>query len=186
MQKIGPEYRLIGYYENSGEELDHYAKWLLGRGLVYGRHYLPHDAGYKRLGTSKDTNKTLKEQLEDLLPGHKVEVVPRISNIGAGINSTREVIAACWFDETACDVGLKRLSGYRKEWDKNRGCWKEDPLHDDNSHGADAFRQLAQVIDGGEKFDGIGYVMGKNAAPAPGSSRWTARRRSRGGSPMAV
>lgn len=181
MQKIGPEYRWIGYYENSGEELDHYAKWLLGRGLLYGRHYLPHDAGVKRLGQTKDTNKTLKEQLEDLLPGHRVEIVPRVTNIQSGINSTRELIAASWFDETACDKGMPRLARYRKEWDKVRGCWKDTPLHDDASHGADAYRQAAQVIDAGEKFDGISYTVGKaTGVAAVTRTRWGANKRGRG------
>jgi hypothetical protein len=39
--------------------------------------------------------------------------------------------------------GLKALRGYRKEWDDERGCWKNRPRHDWASHGADAFRVLA-------------------------------------------
>lgn len=183
MQKVGPEYRFIGYYEASGEELDHYATWLMERKLVYGRHYLPHDADTKRLGQSADTNKSQREMLEDLLPGQRVEVVPRISNIQSGIQQTRDVMGSCWWDETACEVGLKRLGNYRKEWDKQRGCWKTQPLHDDNSHGADAFRQFAQAVAAGEKF-GHGTLL---AAPTPSASSaragWRARR-SGGGSPM--
>lgn len=185
MQKVGPEHRWIGYYENSGEELDHYAKWLQGRGLVYARHYVPHDAGYKRLGENRDTNKSLKEILEGLLPGQDVEIVPRVTNIQSGIEATRAAFASSWFDETACDMGIKRLSGYRKVWDKTRGCWKDDPLHDENSHGADAYRQFGQVLAAGETF-GLGrYNMGQGAkSPARPSGRWASRRR--GGSAMAA
>jgi hypothetical protein len=32
---------------------------------------------------------------------------------------------------------------YRKEWDDKRGYWKDKPLHDNTSHGADAFRYFA-------------------------------------------
>src|SRR5690606_18393345 len=43
-QYIAGEHRFIHAYENSGESLDHYARYLLDRGYVYDRHYLPHDA----------------------------------------------------------------------------------------------------------------------------------------------
>lgn len=165
MQKHGPEHRWIWYYENSGEELDHYAQWLLERGLTYARHYLPHDAGIKRLGENKDTNRSLKESLELLLPGHRVEVVPRISNILSGIQSTRAAFASSWFDETNCQKGLVRLANYRKQWDRMRGCWKDDPLHDESSHGADAFRQFGQVLDAGETF---GLSIGQAKGPSLG------------------
>lgn len=155
MQKVGPEHRFIWYYENSGEELDHYAKWLQDRGVLYARHYLPHDADIKRLGERADTNRTLKESLESLLPGHRVDVVPRVSNIMSGIQSTRSALASCWFHETNCVLGMSRLAGYRKTWDRLKGCWKDEPLHNEASHGADAFRQFGQVVDAGEKF-GIG------------------------------
>src|SRR5215217_2529644 len=37
----------------------------------------------------------------------------------------------------ACELGLRRLRAYRKEWDESR------PRHDDASHGADAFLTFA-------------------------------------------
>jgi hypothetical protein len=40
-------------------------------------------------------------------------------------------------------LGLKRLWHYRKEWDDERGVWKDRPRHDDSSHGADAFITFA-------------------------------------------
>ena len=49
----------------------------------------------------------------------------------------------CQFDEAACDLGLKRLRHYRKEWDDDHGVWKDRPRHDDSSHGADAFLTFA-------------------------------------------
>lgn len=151
-QRVGPENRFVGYYEESGEELNHYTEHLQKRGWTFGKHWLPHDAEYKRLGESPDTNKSQKEMLERLMPEARIEVVPRVSLILNGIQSVRNVFPSCWFDEQACDVGLKRLQNYRKEWNDKRGCWKDEPLHDDNSHGADAFRQFAQAADAGETF----------------------------------
>lgn len=154
-QRVGPENRWIRYYEASGEDLSHYAKWLQGLGLPFGTHYLPHDAAYKRLGETPDTNLSLQEMLERLMPGQRFEIVPRVSTTAAGIQATRNQFATCWFSEEGCGDGIKRLTNYRKQWDKARGCWRDEPLHDDNSHGADAFRQFGQVAEAGEKFQSV-------------------------------
>lgn len=175
-QRIGPENRFMGYYEASGEDLIHFTTWLQGKGYQYGKHYLPHDANARRMGATPDTNKTIKEMLEGLMPGQTFEVVPVVSNIGAGIQATRNQFASCWFSEEHCGDGLKRLAAYRKQWDKTRGCWKDEPLHNDDSHGSDAFRQFGQVAETGEAF-----AARTTQAGFTGSSRF--RRR---GSPMAV
>jgi hypothetical protein len=175
-QRVGPENRWIKYYEASGEDLSHYVQWLQKQGYTFGVHYLPHDAAYKRLGETPDTNLSLKEMLERLMPGQRFEIVPRVSTTAAGIQATRNQFASCWFSEEGCGDGIKRLSNYRKQWDKTRGCWREEPMHDDNSHGSDAFRQFGQVAEAGEKFQTAVAV----ARPATGGAF---RRR---GSAMAV
>lgn len=170
-QRIGMQNRFLRYYEASGEDLAHFVAWLQKQGLTYGRHYLPHDAAHRRMGMDADTSRTMEEMLRTLMPGQTFTIVPRVSNITAGIQATRNVFAACWFDETGCQKGLQRLASYRKEWDKVRGCWSQNPLHDDASHGADAFRQFGQEADGGNLFPG-----GGRTAPAAGSSGGFRRR----------
>ena len=61
------------------------------------------------------------------------------------IEAARSIFAQCQFDEAACELGLKRLRHYRKEWDEERGVWKDRPRHDDASHGADAFLTFASA-----------------------------------------
>ena len=70
------------------------------------------------------------------------KVVPK-AGIDTGIESAREILPKCVFDEEKCSEGISRLEGYRKEWDDKRGCWKDKPLHDATSHGADSFRYFA-------------------------------------------
>ena len=175
-QRVGPENRWIKYYEASGEDLVHYVDWLQRQGFTYGTHFLPHDADYKRLGETPDTNRSLREMLERLMPGQRFEVVPRVSTIMAGIQATRNQFSSCWFSEEGCDTGIKRLANYRKQWDKTRGCWKDDPMHDENSHGSDAFRQFGQVADAGAVFQ-----TAIAAVRPPGSGMFKRR-----GSAMAV
>ena len=144
-QDVAMQTRFIRYYEETGEDLSHYVTWLLGLGVVFGTHYLPHEAEYRRIGKNADTNQTIKEMLEELMPGHRFEVVPRISNIQAGIQQTRDAFQSAYFCEEGCDKGLHRLGNYRKKWDKANGRWHDEPMHDDNSHGSDAFRQWGQA-----------------------------------------
>lgn len=180
-QQIGPEDRFIGYYENSGEEFSHYVAELQKKGYVWGRHYLPHDAGIKRQGETPDTNRSPKEMLENLWPGQKFEIVPRISSKLTGIQQTRDCFASAWIDEVECAEGLPRLANYRKEWDKVRGRWKDEPLHDDNSNGADAFRQWAQAKTSGEKFNAPSAPVRSSAPSKRGRATWN-----RGRSSMSV
>jgi hypothetical protein len=63
-----------------------------------------------------------------------------------GIAAVRATLPSCEFDADPCAEGLSALKSYRKEWDEERGCWRDKPRHDWASHGADAFRVLATRI----------------------------------------
>src|SRR3546814_4882255 len=52
--------------------------------------------------------------LEELMPGQKFHAVPMVTTVMTGIQATRNVFASCWFDQTACAQGLKRLGNYKK------------------------------------------------------------------------
>jgi hypothetical protein len=73
------------------------------------------------------------------------------------IGAARAVFPRCQFDEVGCSVGLKRLRAYRKEWDAERGVWKDRPRHDEASHGAEAFMTfaLSNIADCEELRDGL-------------------------------
>ena len=154
-QRIGPQDRFIRYYENSSETFAHYVAEMQKHGYVWGRHYLPHDGDTKRLGIEK--NWTPREMLEDL-GLRNVEIVPRIDRVQTGIQMTRNAFASAWFDEQGCAQGLKHLDMYRKEWDAQRGVWKDEPRHDKASNGADAFRGFGQMR---EELYGTGAVSVK-------------------------
>jgi hypothetical protein len=70
------------------------------------------------------------------VPLHKVD---------DGINAVRGLLGRCQFDAGPCAEGIKALKNYRKDWDAERGVWKDKPRHDSASHGADAFRALAMT-----------------------------------------
>lgn len=145
-QIIHGEKRIINYYENQGEPLAHYVKWLYNQKYyVFGNHFLPHDANTRRMLT-QDV-KTYKVMLEEL-GLQRMEVVPRTSSVEESIEDTRNFLSNCVFDAKNCAIGLSRLEQYRRS--KNKlGKWG-GPLHDENSDGADAFRTLACGLEMGK------------------------------------
>ena len=146
-QQSGMEHRFIRYYEAHGESLTHYAAMLQSAGYIYGTHFLPHDADHERLS---DTNKSVKDQLEVLLPGQRFEIVPRITDINAGIQLTRQHFPTAYFDEEGCKEGIPRLDNYKRKFNRQQNTFGNEPEKaDGNSEGADAFRQWAQALDGG-------------------------------------
>ncbi|HEY8354310.1 MAG TPA: hypothetical protein VIK69_04770 [Methylophilaceae bacterium] len=148
MQKVGQEYRLIRFYEAWGEPYSHAAQWLQSLGLVFDRHYLPHDADHVRQGQT--TNKSPRQMLEELLPGQRFEVVPRVQDINWGIQQVRDVFPLLWFDETECKAGIMHLENYKKRWNERQGCWSDEPdKAGGHSEAADALRQFAQAYAGG-------------------------------------
>lgn len=147
-QRIGIENRFIGYYENSGRDLSHYAKWLLDykneHDIAFGEHYLPHDVEVTELCQVDD--KSRQDVLEDL--GVKPIIkVPRIEVLAEGIDAVRRVFPTCWFDSEECELGLKRLEQYQKKWNTQVQSYQDSPVKNDARNGADAFRQFAQGYD---------------------------------------
>jgi hypothetical protein len=89
------------------------------------------------------TEITPKALCEKLFPGVKVRIVPRARTKGDSINAARSRLHESFFHDINCATGLIRLENYRKRWIEALGNWSEDPLHDINSHGADAYQTFA-------------------------------------------
>lgn len=136
--RVGPvgEYRFVDYYEASGEGLPHYAGVLASKGYNYGQHIAPHDIAVRELGTGKSRIETAKGL------GINFTVCPMLP-VDDGIDASRQIIGASWFDSKRCEQGLESLWSYQREWDEKGNCFKSKPLHDWTSHGADALRYAA-------------------------------------------
>lgn len=139
----------INYYEAQGEGYLHFLLWLESQGCIWGAHYLPHDADHKRPAQQNSaTDPALVSPvmvLREMRPSWTWRIVPRVQNVQHGIEATRQLIARSKFDATACKDGINRLENYQREWNNRLQCWHDHPRHDDASHGADAFRQRAQI-----------------------------------------
>lgn len=148
MQTIAGEDRFIDYFEAHGEDLREYARQLRAKGYLYGTHFLPHDADHKRLNDRG--NRSTKEMLEELLPNDDFEVLPRIEDLMTGIHMTRKWLKSVFIDKDRCKLGIARLEGYKKRFNRADGRYTNQPDKANGcSEGADAFRQYAQAKDAG-------------------------------------
>ena len=143
-QKTETTGRIINYYENEGYGLKHYIEKLqeVSKELkyVYAQHWAPHDVTQRE----KSTGKTLKHTAEKL--GIKFEVVPKIG-VGAGIDLVRLMFPKLYISEHLEDTYLNVMKNYRQEYDEKLLKYKDTPLHDWASNGADATRYLAVIYD---------------------------------------
>jgi hypothetical protein len=133
-QMAGREIHWIKYLENRGQKLSFYAEELAKEakrgGFNYSAHLLPHDVSVRELATGHSRRQELTSILDApviTVPQHKPE---------DGIAAARGILGVSWFDETGARRGLARLRAYRR----NKS---GQPMHDDASHGADAFRTAA-------------------------------------------
>lgn len=145
-QEVTMQDRFIGYIEGHNEDLRHYVGELQKLGYIWNKHFLPHDANHKRLG---DTNRSVKQMLEGLNL-RNIVIIPRITDLTTGIQTTRKHFATAFFEEVACKLGIQRLDTYRKKWSTAEGRFTDVPDKSNGaSEGADAFRQYAQAKEAG-------------------------------------
>jgi phage terminase large subunit len=137
----GGEVRVIDFYQNCQKTIDHYVQILQSKGYTYRDHWLPHDAEHKNM-----TGKSVKDIMQGMnLP---VRITPKLS-IADGINAARMLMNRCYFDQNRCAEGLQALRHYRYDIDPDTKLFSKTPLHDQNSHAADAWRYVAVAIDEG-------------------------------------
>lgn len=105
----------------------------------WGVDWIPHDGANKDFKTGKSTEQILLE-----LGRKEVRIIPK-QNIEEGIRLAKLTFPRVYFDKKAENL-LESLRRYRRLINKSTGT-ATAPLHDDASHGADAFRYLATIAD---------------------------------------
>jgi phage terminase large subunit len=137
----GGEVRVVDFYQNCQKTIDHYVQVLQTKGYTYRDHWLPHDAEHKNM-----TGKSVKDIMQNM--GLPIRITPKLS-IADGINAARMLMNRCYFDQIRCAEGLQALRHYRYEVDPDTKLFSKTPLHDQNSHAADAWRYAAVALDEG-------------------------------------
>ena len=140
VQFIGMETRVIRYIEDNQKTISDYLAKMQTFGYVYDTLWLPHDAENKTLAANgRSIDHIVKAA------GYKTKIIPRTPIVDS-INAARTIFTNCWFDRENTHEGLQCLRHYRYEVDPNTGQFSKSPLHDQFSHGADAFRMLGLMV----------------------------------------
>ena len=134
-QTIGQTVRIVDYYENQDQGLEHYAKILQQKEYIYGKHIAPHDIAVRELGTGMSRLERARQL------GISFIVAPSLA-LEDGIESVRSTLSKIWIDERKGSRLIKAIENYRKEYDNKNRIYKSHPLHNEWSHGADALRYL--------------------------------------------
>lgn len=149
-QRLGGEIRIIDYYEKSHTTYTDDVAMLEKKGYRYGQDWLPHDG---RAETKAANGKSPEELLKAL--GRKVEIVS-LHDVEQGIKSARTMFPRCYFDQDKTQRLVDCLKRYRRRINQTTN-EPEGPLHDEHSHGADAFRGLAMIVDKLKNDDNPGW-----------------------------
>lgn len=151
-QKTSTELRWVDYLEAEGEGMEYYVRELQKKPYIYGKHFAPHDIEVRDLSTGKS-----RRDFADAL-GLKFDVIPNIP-FEDGVNAARVMFPHLWFNEPLTAEIRGHLARYHKEFDEKRGVFKNAPVHDASSHGADVLRYAAVVENDmtGDNFDFAHY-----------------------------
>lgn len=144
VQKVSSEVRVIHYIEGTQRILADYSAELKAlrlddQPMNWGKCFLPHDGFH----TKHQTGKSDADILRGL--GWDVAQSPNV-HVSTGIDRAREMFPRVYFNEDRTKRLIECLKRYR--WNiSNKTGEAVAPLHDEFSHGADAFRYLALVED---------------------------------------
>ena len=156
------ELRVIDYIEDTHRTLSSYATDLKAMPLNWGSDWLPHDGFAKEFRTGKSAEEIL------LAMGRKVtpkDATP-IMDVEGGIKAARQVFPRVYINtgSEGCKRLIECLKRYRRNVSQKTG-EAGAPLHDEFSHGADAWRYMSLCADhlsndewgGVLKYPSMGY-----------------------------
>jgi phage terminase large subunit len=143
-QRQGSELRVIEYIEDSHRTLADYVsdlkqKRYAGQPVNWGNDYLPHDGFAKDFKTGKSAEEILKAL------GRSVQPIPKM-DVEGGIKAARSIFSRLYLDKDKTARLVECLKRYRRQINQTTN-EPGAPLHDEFSHGADAFRYLALCAD---------------------------------------
>ena len=127
--------RIIEYIEDSHKTLDHYSALLRNKNLNWGDLYLPHDGRHKDFKTGKSAQEIMQAL------GWSVKITPNMA-VEDGIRMARMTFPRVYIDKGKSERLVQCLKRYQRAVNQQTH-EPMGPLHNEWSHGADAFRYMA-------------------------------------------
>lgn len=138
-QRLHSELRVIEYIEESFVTVAEWVAELQKRRYVWGTDWLPHDGA----NTSRQSGVSDETVLKRL--NRRVKVIKR-GDLEAGIRAARMMFPRVYIDEAKGARLVECLKKYRRAIPTTTN-EPGSPVHDEYSHGADAWRGLAAIVD---------------------------------------
>ncbi len=138
-QLVKDKINFIDCFEDYGQGMEHYCRWLEKQPYIYAGDYLPHDARNRLQGavitTRLEITRSLRRNPVDIVLDHGVQ---------DGIETVRGLLSKCYFD-TKCESLVNALNHYKRQKKdtvstEDRPVFADTPLHDWSSNFADAMR----------------------------------------------
>lgn len=189
LQFEGRDINLIDYYSGSGHGPGHYADvcrgWESKYNMKISWHYLPHDADNIVRGGS---------WRQDLLAAglRNIKVVPITPDVWLGIHHFRSLLRRFYIHKTNCSKRhgdseqrtmpsiLDCLEFYAKKEVEEGHAIREEPVHNEFSHGADSLRTFSEahrlgMLEGATKVDRENRSQPVNVLRGPGPSSYSVK-----------
>lgn len=147
-QYYSGDFRIVGEYWNNGYDLEHYIDYVIDSPFDVTGLVFPHDIQVRELtggrasGKARTRLEKVHEMLKDKDVAHIRTRVLAKSSISEGIELVRQMIKDLYI-ESNCIYIQSCLLNYSKEWDDTLKVWKQTPVHNEYSHGADVLRGIA-------------------------------------------
>jgi len=143
-QVIGAELHIIDFWEDNFKEIPEICQMIRDKtseyGYEYGTHWVPHDAKPTRLGMG---GKSILQQLVEEEVG-QFRLTPNMGR-DKGIQAGRVTFARSFFDKEKLGDAVEHLKSYHRKYNEELKKFSDEPVHDEHSHSADAWRYLSIV-----------------------------------------
>lgn len=152
---VNEEIRVIDGFEDNGQRIKYYTDWIRKQHWFRNLTHviLPHDAEVNELTSGKTRTQVFEDELRywesNLAEGERgtptnilFTVLPKVDRI-TGIDMVREMLHNFWIDPNKCAYLVDCIYNYTKEWDEKRDRFRDIPLHNEYSNGADCIRYIA-------------------------------------------
>lgn len=136
------EERLIDYYENTDQPLDHYVEWLKNKPYKLQMSYGDPAGQNRQLNTGRSVFEDLMSDKTTKTLGYHLQMFARKSFVIDKIHATKRLLGTLWVDER-CEQFTSAITNYHYSWDDKRGEFSEEPYHDWSSHGCDQLGYFA-------------------------------------------
>ncbi|GHT57501.1 hypothetical protein AGMMS50233_10890 [Endomicrobiia bacterium] len=154
---------LLDYYQSNHMSLPDYIDVIFKKFKAIGTMVLPHDALPKSWSTGRSHWEVACDYGDRL--HFEVRALYKVLALQDGIDACRMLFKNMWFDAVKCADGLDVLRNYRYDYKESLDLYKDKPLHDKYSHGADALRYVSDAYNG--KYVNVPVKKG------PEKTNWT-------------